>query len=203
MSAPAVRRALISVSDKEGLKELARGLAELGVRLVSTGSTAENIRAAGVEVQEVADLTGFPEMLDGRVKTLHPAVHAGILADRTNPAHVRELEERGVEPFDLVVVNLYPFERTVASGASNPEIVEQIDIGGPTLVRAAAKNHRSVAVVVSPSRYPDLLDALRKDTLDEGVRRSLAREAFEHVAVYDAAIAGWFADEYNDEPPSA
>ncbi|MGH2687051.1 MAG: bifunctional phosphoribosylaminoimidazolecarboxamide formyltransferase/IMP cyclohydrolase, partial [Actinomycetota bacterium] len=198
-----IRRALISVSDKQGLGDLARGLAELGVRIVSTGSTAEAIRRAGVEVQEVADVTGFPEMLDGRVKTLHPAVHAGILADRSNPGHVKELEERGIVPFDLVIVNLYPFERTVAAGAPDEEIVEQIDIGGPTLLRAAAKNFRSVAVVTRPDRYRDLLDAAREGTLDEAMRRSLAAEAFEHVAVYDAAIAGWFADEYNDEPPPA
>ena len=203
MSTLPVGRALVSVSDKQGLEALARGLTDLGVHIVSTGSTAETIREAGGEVQEVADLTGFPEMMDGRVKTLHPVVHAGILADKSNPAHLEELAERGIEPFDLVVVNLYPFERTVAAGASDEEIVEQIDIGGPTLVRAAAKNHRSVAVVTSPERYPDLLDAIREQTLDEGMRRSLAAEAFAHVAVYDAAIAGWFAGEWNDEPPAA
>jgi phosphoribosylaminoimidazolecarboxamide formyltransferase/IMP cyclohydrolase len=142
-------------------------------------------------------------MLEGRVKTLHPFVHAGILADRTKPAHMDELRERAIEPFDLVVVNLYPFERTVASGAPDEEIVEQIDIGGPTLVRAAAKNFRSVAVVTDPRRYGDVLEAIRHGTLDEEMRRSLAAEAFEYVAVYDGAIAGWFADEYNDEPPPA
>jgi phosphoribosylaminoimidazolecarboxamide formyltransferase/IMP cyclohydrolase len=198
-----VRRALISVSDKEGLEALASGLAEAGVRLVSTGSTASAIRDAGVEVQEVADVTGFPEMMGGRVKTLHPAIHAGILADRSDPGHLEELAEQGIEPFDLVVVNLYPFERTVASGAEDAEIVEQIDIGGPTLVRAAAKNHGSVAVVTSPDQYGDILDAVRRGTLDERMRRSLAAEAFAHVAVYDAAIAGWFAGEWNDEPPPA
>jgi phosphoribosylaminoimidazolecarboxamide formyltransferase / IMP cyclohydrolase len=198
---PRVSRALISVSDKSGVAELARGLAELGIEIVSTGSTAKAIREAGVEVREVAEVTGFPEMMGGRIKTLHPTVHAGILADRSKPEHMKELEERGIEPIDLVVVNLYPFERTVASGASDEEIVEQIDIGGPTLVRAAAKNFRSVAIVVSPSRYDELLENLKAGKLDEAMRRALATEAFEHVAVYDAAIAGWFAEEWNEEPP--
>ncbi|MGH2690987.1 MAG: bifunctional phosphoribosylaminoimidazolecarboxamide formyltransferase/IMP cyclohydrolase [Actinomycetota bacterium] len=198
-----ISRALISVSDKSGVAELARGLAELGVEIVSTGSTAKAIREAGVAVREVSEVTGSPEMMDGRVKTLHPAIHAGILADRSNPGHMKELEAQGITPIDLVVVNLYPFEKTVSSGASDDEIVEQIDIGGPTLVRAAAKNFRSVSVVVSPTEYPEVLEALQRGTLDEAMRRSLAAEAFEHVAVYDAAIAGWFADEYNDEPPPA
>jgi phosphoribosylaminoimidazolecarboxamide formyltransferase/IMP cyclohydrolase len=195
------RRALLSVSDKTGIAELARGLAELGVEIVSTGSTAATIREAGVEVREVADVTGFPEMMDGRVKTLHPVVHAGILADRSKPSHMEELAAQGIAPIDLVVVNLYPFERTVSSGAGDEQIIEQIDIGGPTLVRAAAKNFRSVAVVVSPSRYQELLDALRKEELNEERRRALAAEAFEHVASYDAAISGWFSNEFNDEPP--
>ena len=196
-------RALISVSDKTGVAELAGGLAKLGFEIVSTGSTAKTIRDAGVDVREVSEVTGSPEMMDGRVKTLHPAVHGGILADRSNPGHMEELAEQGITPIDLVVVNLYPFEQTVASGAADDEIVEQIDIGGPTLVRAAAKNFRSVAVVVSPARYQDVVDALRQDELDEAMRRSLATEAFEHVALYDAAISGWFADEHNDEPPLA
>jgi phosphoribosylaminoimidazolecarboxamide formyltransferase/IMP cyclohydrolase len=194
---------LISVSDKTGVAELASGLAELGVEIVSTGSTAKTIRDAGVEVREVSEVTGSPEMMDGRVKTLHPVVHAGILADRSKPEHMKEIEAAGIAPIDLVVVNLYPFEQTVSSGASEPEIVEQIDIGGPTLVRAAAKNFASVAVVVSPGRYGDVLAALKAGKLDGRLRRSLATEAFEHIAVYDAAIAGWFADEYNDEPPPA
>src|SRR5262249_15295386 len=144
MSTVPIRRALVSVYDKTGLEELARGLHAAGVALVSTGSTAARIAAAGVPVTEVAELTGFPECLDGRVKTLHPKVHAGILADRRLPDHVRQLAELGVEPFDLVVVNLYPFRETVASGASPEECVEQIDIGGPSLIRAAAKNHPSL-----------------------------------------------------------
>jgi len=189
-----VHRALISVSEKEGLAELGRGLAELGVTLVSTGSTARALREVGLEVTEVAEVTGSPEMLDGRVKTLHPAIHAGILADRSNPEHERELAARGIEPFDLVVVNLYPFQRTVASGAGRNETVEQIDIGGPTLLRAAAKNFGSVAVVVNPRRYDDVLGAVRESrgtTLE--LRLALAEEAFAHVASYDASIAAWFA----------
>ena len=189
-----VRRALLSVSDKEGLTKLARGLADHQVLLVSTGSTARVLREAGVPVTEVAEVTGSPEMLDGRVKTLHPAIHAGILADRANPEHVRELAAQGIEPFDLVVVNLYPFERTVASGADRDETVEQIDIGGPTLLRAAAKNFGSVAVAVHPRRYGDVLAAVREaggTSLE--LRAALAEEAFAHVASYDAAIAAWFA----------
>jgi phosphoribosylaminoimidazolecarboxamide formyltransferase/IMP cyclohydrolase len=197
-----VRRALVSVSDKAGLASLARGLAEAGATLVSTGSTAEAIRQAGVEVTDVAEVTGVPEMLGGRVKTLHPAIHGGILADRTNPAHVDELRRLGIEPFDLVVVNLYPFERTVTSGASPEEIVEQIDIGGPTLVRAGAKNHASVAVVVEPDRYDELLAAVADGGTTVELRTRLAEEAFAHVAAYDAAVAGWFRDGA-DGPPSS
>ena len=203
MSRVEVRRALISVSDKEGLVELGRGLAEAGVEIVSTGSTAATLRDGGVEVREVADVTGFPEMMGGRVKTLHPAVHGGILADKANEKDLREISAAGIEPFDLVVVNLYPFERTVASGAPDQEVIEQIDIGGPTLVRAAAKNFRSVGVVVSPTRYGEVLEAVRSGGLEDELRRRLATEAFEHVGVYDAAIAGWFAEEYNAEPPAA
>ena len=155
-----LRRALLSVYDKEGLEELATALHAAGVELVSTGSTATRIAAAGIPVTPVEQLTGFPECLDGRVKTLHPRIHAGILADRRLPAHVSQLEELGVAPFDLVVVNLYPFEATVASGAGTDECVEQIDIGGPSMVRAAAKNHPSVAVVTSTSQYPAVLAAL-------------------------------------------
>ena len=195
-----VRRALLSVSDKHELVPLARGLVETGATLVSTGTTAEILRTEGVEVTPVSEVTGFPEMMGGRVKTLHPAVHAGILADKGNPDHLEELAAQGIEPFDLVVVNLYPFEATVASGASPAEVVEQIDIGGPTLLRAAAKNFGSVGVVVSPARYPDVLAAARKGGLDEPLRRSLAAEAFDHVAMYDAAISRWFREE--TMPPS-
>ncbi|MFF9494919.1 bifunctional phosphoribosylaminoimidazolecarboxamide formyltransferase/IMP cyclohydrolase [Streptomyces flaveolus] len=192
----AIRRALVSVYDKTGLEELARGLHEAGVELVSTGSTAGRISAAGVPVTKVEDLTGFPECLDGRVKTLHPKVHAGILADLRLESHRQQLGELGVEPFDLVVVNLYPFRETVASGATADECVEQIDIGGPSMVRAAAKNHPSVAVVTSPSRYADVLSAVKDGGFDLAGRKRLAAEAFQHTAAYDVAVASWFAAEY-------
>ncbi|MGA5411486.1 bifunctional phosphoribosylaminoimidazolecarboxamide formyltransferase/IMP cyclohydrolase [Streptomyces lavendulocolor] len=191
-----IRRALISVYDKTGLEELARGLHENGVELVSTGSTAARIAAAGVPVTKVEELTGFPECLDGRVKTLHPRVHAGILADLRLDAHREQLAELGVEPFELVVVNLYPFRETVASGATADECVEQIDIGGPSMVRAAAKNHPSVAVVTSPARYGDVLDAVKAGGFDLTARKRLAAEAFQHTASYDVAVASWFADDY-------
>ncbi|RFU83406.1 bifunctional phosphoribosylaminoimidazolecarboxamide formyltransferase/IMP cyclohydrolase PurH [Streptomyces triticagri] len=187
-----LRRALISVYDKTGLEDLARGLHEAGVELVSTGSTASKIAAAGVPVTGVEELTGFPECLDGRVKTLHPRVHAGILADRRLATHREQLTELGVQPFDLVVVNLYPFQETVASGASEDECVEQIDIGGPSMVRAAAKNHPSVAVVTSPERYADVLAAAQAGGFDLPARRQLAAEAFQHTAAYDVAVANWF-----------
>jgi len=186
------RRALISVYDKTGLEELASGLHAAGVEIVSTGTTAARIAAAGVPVTRVEELTGFPECLDGRVKTLHPRVHAGLLADLANPSHESQLAELGIEPFQLVVSNLYPFEATVASGAAAEECVEQIDIGGPAMVRAAAKNHSSVAVVTNPSRYADVLAAVPGGfTLDQ--RRQLAAEAFAHTAAYDVAVASWFA----------
>ncbi|MGW0496409.1 bifunctional phosphoribosylaminoimidazolecarboxamide formyltransferase/IMP cyclohydrolase [Streptomyces sp. NPDC003007] len=191
-----LRRALVSVYDKTGLEDLARGLQEAGVELVSTGSTAAKIAAAGVPVTKVEELTGFPECLDGRVKTLHPRVHAGILADLRLEDHRRQLAELGVEPFDLVVVNLYPFRETVASGASPDECVEQIDIGGPSMVRAAAKNHPSVAVVTSPARYADVLKAVQNGGFDLATRKRLAAEAFQHTAAYDVAVASWFASSY-------
>ena len=189
-----VRRALIAVFDKDGVVDLARGLSELGVELVSSGGTAATIAAADIDVTPVEAVTGFPEMLDGRVKTLHPRIHAGILADRRKPEHGAQLAEHDIEPIDLVVVNLYPFRETVASGAGEDDVIEKIDIGGPAMVRAAAKNFASVAVVVSPSRYGEVLDAIG----DEGglsieMRRALAAEAFAHTAAYDAAVAGWFA----------
>ncbi|HJX45066.1 MAG TPA: bifunctional phosphoribosylaminoimidazolecarboxamide formyltransferase/IMP cyclohydrolase, partial [Geodermatophilus sp.] len=186
-----VRRALLGVYDKTGVEELARGLADAGVELVSTGATARRIAGAGVPVTPVEEVTGFPECLDGRVKTLHPAVHAGILADRRRPEHVQQLDELGIAAFDLVVVNLYPFSGTVASGAAPDECIEQIDIGGPAMVRAAAKNHPSVAVVVDPARYGDVLAAVAAggSTLDQ--RRRLAVAAFRHTAAYDIAVASW------------
>ena len=195
----AVRRALLAVFDKSGVVELARELRELGVELVSSGGTAATLRDAGIDVTSVEDVTGFPEMLDGRVKTLHPRIHAGLLADRRNPDHVAQLETHGIEPFDLVVVNLYPFRETVASGAPWDEVIEKIDIGGPAMVRAAAKNHASVAVVVEPSRYADVVDELRReDAISLGTRRALAAAAFAHTAAYDAAVAGWFAERGAD-----
>lgn len=189
-----VRTALISCFDKTGVPELAAALAADGVRIVSTGSTAATIREAGVDVVEVADLTGFPECLGGRVKTLHPRVHAGILADRTDAGHVAQLVELGIDPIDLVIVNLYPFERTVGSGATDAEIVEMIDVGGPTMLRAAAKNHGSVGVVVDPADHARVLAELAEHGgLTAELRRSLATAAFRHTAAYDAAIATWFA----------
>ncbi|GAU64976.1 phosphoribosylaminoimidazolecarboxamide formyltransferase/IMP cyclohydrolase [Streptomyces sp. NBRC 110611] len=191
-----IRRALVSVYDKSGLEELAQGLHAAGVQLVSTGSTAAKIAAAGVPVTKVEELTGFPECLDGRVKTLHPRVHAGILADLRLESHREQLAELGVEPFDLVVVNLYPFRETVASGATPDECVEQIDIGGPSMVRAAAKNHPSVAIVTSPERYADVLAAVKDGGFDLAARKRLAAEAFQHTASYDVAVASWFLDGY-------
>jgi len=189
-----VRRALISVSDKSGIVDFARALAAAGVEIVSSGGTAAALAEAGVPVTKVADVTGAPEILGGRVKTLHPSIHGGILADRRRDEHERELVEHRIEPFDLVVCNLYPFERTVATaGTHEDDALEQIDIGGPAMVRAAAKNFPSVAVVVNPARYDEILKAVESG---EGIplerRRVLAREAFGHTAAYDAAIARWF-----------
>ncbi len=186
-----IRRALVSVYDKTGLEELARGLHDAGVAIVSTGSTATRIAAAGVPVTPVEELTGFPECLDGRVKTLHPKVHAGLLAIREDESHMNQLEELGIEPFDLVVVNLYPFTDTVMSGAEPQDCVEQIDIGGPSMVRAAAKNHASVAVVTSPARYAEVVEAASRGGFTLAERQSLAAEAFVHTATYDVAVASW------------
>jgi phosphoribosylaminoimidazolecarboxamide formyltransferase / IMP cyclohydrolase len=202
-----VRRALVAVADKAGIEELGRALSQLGVEIVSSGGTAAALRSAGVGVVSVAEVTGSPEMLGGRVKTLHPRIHGGILADRGNAEHVRELEEHGIEPFDLVVVNLYAFRHAVASGADVAEVVENIDIGGPAMVRAAAKNFGSVAVVVDPVRYGDVLAELRREGgLSEETRRDLAAEAFARTAAYDAAIASWFDDRVaasaQTEPPA-
>jgi len=186
-----IRRALISVYDKSGLVPLAQGLHAAGVSIVSTGSTAKTIAQAGVPVTPVEDVTGFPEVLDGRVKTLHPRVHAGLLADQRKSEHVSALEELGVEAFELVVVNLYPFTETVDSGADVDECVEQIDIGGPSMVRAAAKNHPSVAVVVDPLGYDGVLAAVHAGGFTLGERKKLASLAFRHTAEYDVAVASW------------
>ncbi|MGV0604394.1 bifunctional phosphoribosylaminoimidazolecarboxamide formyltransferase/IMP cyclohydrolase [Mycolicibacterium sp. XJ1904] len=197
-----IRRALISVYDKTGLAELARGLHEAGVSIVSTGSTAKTIAAADVPVTPVEEVTGFPEVLDGRVKTLHPRVHAGLLADQRKPEHVSALADLGVEAFELVVVNLYPFAETVASGASIDECVEQIDIGGPSMVRAAAKNHPSVAVVVDPLGYEGVLAAVRSGGFTLAERKILASLAFRHTAEYDVAVASWMGAVLAPEEPA-
>ena len=197
--AVAVRRALISVSDKTGLVELAAALVEQGVELVSTGSTAATIAAAGHPVTEVFEVTGFPESLDGRVKTLHPAVHAGLLADLRLERHEQQLAELGFAPFELVVVNLYPFVETVASGAEPLAVIEQIDIGGPAMVRASAKNHPNVAIVVDPADYETVLDAVRTGGTDLAFRTRLAAKAFAHTAAYDAAVASYLAERIAEQ----
>ncbi|MFD2765751.1 bifunctional phosphoribosylaminoimidazolecarboxamide formyltransferase/IMP cyclohydrolase [Micromonospora eburnea] len=188
-----IRRALVSVYDKTGLVELARALHEAGVEIVSTGSTASTIAGAGVPVTPVEQVTGFPEILDGRVKTLHPKIHGGLLADLRKDAHAAQLAEHGIAGIDLLVSNLYPFQATVASGASQDECVEQIDIGGPAMVRAAAKNHASVAVVTEAAAYPALLAALAEGGFTLAQRRALAARAFADIAEYDVAVADWFA----------
>jgi len=184
-----VRRALIGVSDKAGLLELATGLHAAGVEIVSTGGTAKVLADAGVPVTPVEQVTGFPECLDGRVKTLHPRVHAGLLADLRKDTHVQQLREMDIAPFDLLVVNLYPFTQTVASGASPDDCVEQIDIGGPAMVRASAKNHANVAVVVDPARYDWVLENVREGGFTMADRQRLAADAFRHTASYDVAVA--------------
>ena len=203
MTKIAIRRALVSVYDKTGLDDLARGLHAAGVEIVSTGSTAARIRDLGVPVTAVDEVTGFPEILGGRVKTLHPHVHAGLLADQGDESHLETIRGLGIEPFQLLVVNLYPFRETVASGADAPEVIEQIDIGGPAMVRASAKNHGSVAVVTSPARYSDVLTAVTAGGFDLAQRQAFAREAFRHTASYDIAVASWLGstvaadDEHN------
>jgi phosphoribosylaminoimidazolecarboxamide formyltransferase / IMP cyclohydrolase len=194
MTKIAIRRALVSVYDKTGLDELARGLHDAGVEIVSTGSTASRIRDLGIPVTPVDQVTGFPEILGGRVKTLHPSVHAGLLADQGDPAHMETIEGLGIAPFQLLIANLYPFRETVASGATPPEVVEQIDIGGPAMVRASAKNHASMAVVVDPARYADVLTAVRAGGFDIAERQQLAVAAFRHTAAYDIAVASWLGN---------
>ena len=191
----AIKRALLSVSDKTGLLELAQALAAAGVDIVSTGGTFAALQAAGIEVTEVSQVTGFPESLDGRVKTLHPKVHGGLLADMRLVAHEQQLAELGIEAFQLVVVNLYPFVQTVQSGAKGDAVVEQIDIGGPAMVRASAKNHANVAIVVDPAKYSEIISAVRDGGTTLAQRRELAYAAFSHTARYDSAVANWFATE--------
>src|SRR5690348_9956167 len=196
--------ALLSVSDKSGIVEFARGLAELGWELVSTGGTARALRDAGLAPRDVSDITGVPEMLDGRVKTLHPGVHGGLLARRDRPEHMQTIEAQGITPIDLVAVNLYPFRATAArSGVSQEEVIEQIDIGGPSMLRSAAKNFDAVTVIVEPRDYGRVLAALKANDDDLDLRRILAEKAFAHTAAYDATIAAWFANQRNDKFPEA
>jgi len=199
-----IRRALLSVSDKTGIVEFARGLADLGIEVISTGGTAQELGDAGIPVRSISDLTGFPEIMDGRVKTLHPKLYAGLLAVRDNPEHLQAAQDQGVEFVDLVCVNLYPFERTAARrGAADDEVIENIDIGGPTMIRAAAKNHAYAAPVVDPVSYDAILAELRESEchLSPGTRESLAAEAFAYTARYDTAIARWFQEKREDFPP--
>jgi phosphoribosylaminoimidazolecarboxamide formyltransferase / IMP cyclohydrolase len=198
-----IRRALLSVYDKTGIVPLARSLAQDGIELISTGGTFRLLAAEGIAVREVADLTGFPEMMDGRVKTLHPRIHGGLLAVRDNPEHAAALTDHRIAPIDLVVVNLYPFEETVRKGAAYDETVEQIDIGGPAMIRSAAKNHRFVAVVTDPADYETLLEDLREwGGLRFADRQRFAAKAFARSAAYDAAIAGWFGETLGDQHPA-
>jgi phosphoribosylaminoimidazolecarboxamide formyltransferase/IMP cyclohydrolase len=198
-----VERALLSVFDKTGLADFAKELARLGVDLVSTGGTHKLIAGTGAAVREIADLTGFPEMMDGRVKTLHPKVHGGLLARRDDPGHVASLATHGIEKIDMVVVNLYPFEATVASGADYDTVIENIDIGGPAMIRSAAKNHAFVTVIVDPNDYETVLAALRETGgVPYALRQRLAAKAYARTAAYDAAISNWFAEtlDYKDMP---
>lgn len=190
-----IERALISVFDKTGVVEFARALSGMGVEILSTGSTSARIAEAGVPVRKVADVTGFPEILDGRVKTLHPKIHGAILAVRTNPEHRAELEQHGISPIDLVAVNLYPFAETVRRGATLAEIIENIDIGGPAMVRAAAKNFGDVAVVTDPDDYPAIVQALSDGdgVLSDDQLFALAQKAFSHTALYDRQIADYLS----------
>ena len=195
-----VKRALISVSDKTGIVEFARGLHELGVEIISTGGTMKTIAEAGIPVKSVSEITGFPEMMDGRVKTLHPKIHGGILAIRDNPSHVKAMEEHGIGGIDLVAVNLYPFRETVAKpDVTREEAIENIDIGGPSMVRAAAKNYKYVTIVVDPRQYQEVLDRIKTDSLTEDFKFELSRKAFLHTGLYDCAIAGYMTKEITGE----
>jgi len=199
-----IARALISVSDKTGLVEFARGLTSHGVELVSTGGTARALKDAGLKVMDVSELTGFPEMMDGRVKTLHPKVHGGLLAIRSNQAHAAAMSAHGIAPIDLLVVNLYPFEATVAKGAGYDDCIENIDIGGPAMIRAAAKNHADVAVVVEPEDYTVVLGEMSQHggATTLALRKKLAAKAYARTASYDAAISNWFAEQLGDRAPA-
>src|SRR5918994_2876691 len=199
-----ISRALLSVSDKSGLLDFARGLSSHGIELVSTGGTAKALKDAGLKVMDVSELTGFPEMMDGRVKTLHPKVHGGLLAIRDNPEHSLAMKQHGIEAIDVLVVNLYPFEATVAKGAGYDECVENIDIGGPAMIRAAAKNHADVAVVVEPADYDAVLAdlAAHDGAVTLTLRRRLAQKAYARTAAYDAAISNWLAGTIGEATPA-
>ena len=197
MNRKKITRALVSVYDKTGLVDLGKSLEKFGVEILSTGSTAKNLRAAGVKVTSVEDYIGFPEMLGGRVKTLHPRIHGGILADQSNPEHLAQLLAQDIAPFDLIVINLYPFTQTISSGAEFSECIEQIDIGGPSMLRGAAKNHNSVAVISDPAQYQLLNSALEQGGFNLEERRELAMKTFRKTAEYDIAIAEWLAGELN------
>jgi phosphoribosylaminoimidazolecarboxamide formyltransferase/IMP cyclohydrolase len=196
-----IRRALLSVYDKDHLIEVGSALHSAGVEILSTGSTANTLKSAGIPVTEVSDYTGFPEIMDGRVKSLHPRIHAGILADQNNPNHLSAIADLKISPFDLVIINLYPFAETIASGANYEESIEQIDIGGPSILRGAAKNHSSVAVISSPSQYDRLITAIADGGFTQDERRQLALEAFRVTAEYDLAIATWLAESDTQELP--
>ncbi len=197
-----IRRALVSVSDKSGLTVFVQGLAEMGVEIISTGGTACSLSEAGLDVVNISDITHFPEMLEGRVKTLHPAVHGALLADRAKPEHMQTIQEHGIVPIDLVVVNLYPFAATVARpGVTREEAVENIDIGGPSMIRSAAKNHAAVAVVVSPSDYGAALTEMRAGdgSLTQATRSRLAAQAFAHTAAYDLMISQYLTEHLAED----
>ena len=196
-----IRRALVSVYDKDRLIEIGKALSSAGIEILSTGSTAKNLADAGIAVTEVSSYTGFPEIMGGRVKTLHPRVHGGILADQNNPEHLAAIAELDIKPFDLVIINLYPFAETIASGANFEESIEQIDIGGPSMLRGAAKNHGSVAVICQTSQYDQLLDAIKSGGFTETERRALALEVFRTTAEYDLAIATWLGQSEGNNLP--
>ncbi|HRJ12140.1 MAG TPA: bifunctional phosphoribosylaminoimidazolecarboxamide formyltransferase/IMP cyclohydrolase, partial [Alphaproteobacteria bacterium] len=195
-----IKRALLSVSDKTGIVEFARALAASGVELLSTGGTFKAIKDAGIAVTEVSGVTGFPEIMDGRVKTLHPKIHGGLLADRDVPEHVAAMKEHGITGIDMLVVNLYPFRETVASGAGFDECIENIDIGGPAMIRAAAKNHKHVLVITDVADYEKILAALQSNNISGELRCGLASKAYSHTAAYDAAISGWFNQQTDAAP---
>ena len=196
-----MKRALISVSDKSGVVDFAKELSSLGYEILSTGGTSKTLRDAGVEVVNVSDVTGFPECLDGRVKTLHPMIHAGILAMRSNPEHMEQIKELGVEPIDIVAINLYPFKQTILKEGTTFDVaIENIDIGGPTMIRAAAKNHPDVAVIVDPADYASVVEQIKNGGISLETKRELALKVFEHTAAYDALISDYLRKQLGKSP---